>query len=177
MTRTQSESNLPKYTVIRAVTRLIGSLYVSSVLFYLFISREFNRFMEFISVINALELVCKCNVNKYREIRILRKSANCWPIRGLCSDLFHQNVAYFKSVIDDVVLVAQLVHSFVHSRLDYGSSVLAGLPKSTIMPLQRVQNAAARLNLDLRMNERVTPALRQLHGCPSTVEWTSNRAP
>ena len=60
-------------------------------------------------------------------------------------------------------LVAQLVHSFVLSRLDYGNSVLAGLPKSAIMPLQRVQNAAARLILDLRMNEHVTPALRQLH--------------
>ena len=63
-------------------------------------------------------------------------------------------------------LVAQLVHSFVLSRLDYGNSVLAGLPKSAIMPLQRVQNAAARLILDLRMNEHVTPALRQLHWLP-----------
>jgi len=61
-------------------------------------------------------------------------------------------------------LVAQLVHSFVLSRLDYGNSVLASLPKSAIMPLQRVQNAAARLILDLRMNElHVTLALRQLH--------------
>jgi len=60
-------------------------------------------------------------------------------------------------------LVAQLVHSFVLSRLDYGNSVLAGRPKSPIMPLQRIQNAAARLILDLRMNENVTPALRQLH--------------
>ena len=63
-------------------------------------------------------------------------------------------------------LVAQLVHSFVLSRLDYGNSVLAGLPKSAIMPLQRVQNAAARLILDLRTNEHVTPALKQLHWLP-----------
>jgi hypothetical protein len=38
-----------------------------------------------------------------------------------------------------------LVTAFVTSRLDYCNSVLAGLPKSSIMPLQRVQNAAARL--------------------------------
>jgi len=42
-------------------------------------------------------------------------------------------------------------------------------------PLQRIQNATARLILDLRMNEH------QLWGsstsCPSTVEWTSNCAP
>jgi len=50
-------------------------------------------------------------------------------------------------------LVVQLVHSFVLSRFDYGNSVLGGLTKSAIMPLQRVQNAAALLILDLRMNE------------------------
>jgi len=49
-------------------------------------------------------------------------------------------------------------HSTVHShflanqflsRLDYGNAVLAGLPQSTIAPLQRVLNAAARLVLGL----------------------------
>jgi len=34
------------------------------------------------------------------------------------------------------------------------------------MPLQRVQNAAARLIHDERMNEHVTSALRQLHWLP-----------
>jgi len=48
----------------------------------------------------------------------------------------------------------------------YGNSVLAGLPKSVIMPLQRVHNAAVRLILHLQMNEHVTPALRQLHWLP-----------
>jgi hypothetical protein len=57
-------------------------------------------------------------------------------------------------------ITAQLVHAFVLSRVDYGNSVLAGLPKSTIAPLQRVQNAAARLVVDLKMRDHVTPALR-----------------
>src|SRR5208282_2159720 len=63
-------------------------------------------------------------------------------------------------------LTAQLVHAFVLSRLDYGNSVLAGLPRSTVEPLQRVQNAAARLILQLGMRDHVTPALRQLHWLP-----------
>jgi hypothetical protein len=42
-------------------------------------------------------------------------------------------------------ITATLVTAFVLSRLDYCNAVLAGLPKSTIAPLQRVQNAAARL--------------------------------
>jgi len=54
----------------------------------------------------------------------------------------------------------------VLSRIDYGNSTLAGLPKSTIAPLQRVQNAAARLIMNLRIRDHVTPALRQLHWLP-----------
>jgi hypothetical protein len=37
------------------------------------------------------------------------------------------------------------------------------MPASTIAPLQRVQNAAARLVSGLRLRDHVTPALTQLH--------------
>jgi len=60
-------------------------------------------------------------------------------------------------------LTAQLVHAFVLSRLDYCNSVLAGLPKSTTDPLQRVQKTAAHLILWLRARDHVTAAMRQLH--------------
>jgi len=39
----------------------------------------------------------------------------------------------------------QLVLALIMSRLDYCNSMLAGLPTSKLQPLQRVQNAAARL--------------------------------
>ena len=45
-------------------------------------------------------------------------------------------------------------------------TVLAGLSKSTTAPLQRVQNAAARLILGLQARDDVTPAHRQLHWLP-----------
>jgi len=61
-------------------------------------------------------------------------------------------------------LTAKLVNAFLWllSRLDYGNSVFAGLPKSNTTPLQRAQNAAARLILRLWAHDHVTPALRQL---------------
>ena len=42
-------------------------------------------------------------------------------------------------------VAAELVVSLVFSRFDYCNATLAGFPKSTIAPLQRVENAASRL--------------------------------
>jgi len=60
----------------------------------------------------------------------------------------------------------QLVCALVLSRLDYYNSVLAGLPASTLMPLQRVLHAAARLVNDLKTSDHVTLTLVDLHWLP-----------
>jgi len=56
----------------------------------------------------------------------------------------------------------QLVMSYI----DYCNSVMVGLPASTLSPLQRVQNAAARLILDPSRQSHITSALQQLHWLP-----------
>lgn len=67
-------------------------------------------------------------------------------------------------VTDEVMM--QLLSSLVLSRLDYCNVVLAGLPASTLQPLQKVQNAAARLILGLDRRSHITPALKKLHWLP-----------
>ena len=63
-------------------------------------------------------------------------------------------------------VTARLVSALVISRLDYCNSVLAHLPASTLAPLQRVINAAARMVVDLGPRDHVTPALYELHWLP-----------
>jgi len=61
---------------------------------------------------------------------------------------------------------ARLVSALVLSHLDYCNAVLVGLPAATLAPLQRVLRAAARLVLDLKPRDHVSPALRGLHWLP-----------
>jgi len=59
--------------------------------------------------------------------------------------------------------MAQPVISPVITRIDYCNCVLASLPAYTLAPLQRVQNVAARLVLNLDWRSYISPALQQLH--------------
>ena len=63
-------------------------------------------------------------------------------------------------------VTTRLVLAMVTTCLDYCNSLLAGLPQSTLEPLQKVQNCAVRLILNLRQGDHVTPALKQLHWLP-----------
>jgi len=57
----------------------------------------------------------------------------------------------------------QLVSAFILLWLDYCNSLLSCLSGSTIQPLQRVMNAAARVVMNLSLLDHVKPALKQLH--------------
>jgi len=63
-------------------------------------------------------------------------------------------------------VTTQLVLALVMSRLDYCNAVLAGVPQSTLEPLQRVQNAAARLVHQLDVRDHIMPSLMMLHWLP-----------
>jgi len=65
-------------------------------------------------------------------------------------------------------VMVQLVAAFVLSCIDYCNAVLAVLPQSTIEPLQRAQNAVARLIFGLRSHDHITPALAQLRSASNS---------
>jgi len=69
-----------------------------------------------------------------------------------------------RSVGEEVT--KRLVTALILSRLDYCNAVLAGLPQSTLQPLQRVQNTAARLVSDTKPRDHISPVLAQLHWLP-----------
>ncbi len=59
-----------------------------------------------------------------------------------------------------------LVQALVLSRLDYCNALLAGLPASSIKPLQLIQNTAARLIFNEPKRTHVTPLFINLHWLP-----------
>ncbi len=59
-----------------------------------------------------------------------------------------------------------LVQALVLSRLDYCNALLAGLPASSIKPLQLIQNATARLIFNEPKRTHVTPLFINLHWLP-----------
>jgi len=66
-----------------------------------------------------------------------------------------------------------LVVALIHSRLDYGNSVLVSLPAYLIRRLQSVLNAAPRLIFHLRRSDHISDALVCLHRLrvPERVEY------
>ena len=59
-----------------------------------------------------------------------------------------------------------IIHSLVMSRLDYGNSLLFGLPNIQLGRLQRIQNCAARIITRSKRHEHITPVLEKLHWLP-----------
>ena len=71
-------------------------------------------------------------------------------INMICkSSYFHlRNISSIRSFLD-VRTTETIVHAFVTSRIDYCNSLLFGITKQNLLKLQRVQNCAARICLNV----------------------------
>ncbi|XP_046562416.1 uncharacterized protein LOC124271361 [Haliotis rubra] len=88
-------------------------------------------------------------------------------VNAVSRSCFYQirNISKIRKYIDEETC-KKLVHSLVTSRLDYGNALFAGIPKSLMRRLQRVQNASVRLITRSRKWEHVTEARQALHWLP-----------
>lgn len=73
-----------------------------------------------------------------------------------------------RSIITSVTreVALTLVHALVCTRLDYCNSLLAQINVTQLKRLQSLQNAAARLITETRMNQHISPVLCVLHWLP-----------
>ena len=98
----------------------------------------FDQVMKMTTHIEQLERKCFRNI---RELRSIRKYLT-------------------------VEAAKTLVHAMVTSHLDYSNSLLFGISNELLDRLQRVQNAAARVVLQIRKYDHITEGLKTLHWLP-----------
>ena len=82
--------------------------------------------------------IASCNLNRIRRIRKFLNYESC------------------KSVILGLVI----------SHLDYCNALLLGLPSTSLLPLQSIQNQAAKLILNKRKYDSASECMRSLHWLP-----------
>jgi hypothetical protein len=81
-----------------------------------------------------------------------------------CFSALNQMCSIRLSVTGPVLL--SLIISVVLTRLDYGSTTLAGLPNQLLHQLQSLLNVAVRLACSGRKYDHITPLLRDMHWLP-----------
>ena len=85
-------------------------------------------------------------------------------VNAVCKSAYAQlrNIALVRRFITKEA-AATLIQSLVISRLDSMNSLLYGLPDSELYKLQRIQNHAAKVVLQKKKCDHVTPLLESLH--------------
>jgi hypothetical protein len=88
-------------------------------------------------------------------------------VRAICrSAYFHlHNIGAIRKYLTKEV-TAQLIHSFVTSRLDYCNCLLYGITDKSLNRLKKVQNTAARIITLSKKYDNITPIFKDLHWLP-----------
>ena len=88
-------------------------------------------------------------------------------IGNTCSKAFHglYKIRQIRKFLNTNT-TKTLVHAFVSSHLNYCNVLLFGLSKIQLDRLQKIQNAAAKVILQLSKFDHITPAFVDLHWLP-----------
>ena len=109
------------------------------------------------------------SVNTVRDLGVILDSrfnmkSHITKVSRAC--FFHlRRLRQIRSCLDEDSAKTVAV-TMVLSRLDYCNAILTGLPETTLQPLTRVLNTAARIVLKLDRRDHITQALRSLHWLP-----------
>ncbi len=76
----------------------------------------------------------------------------------------------YKLQVIIIIIIIIINEALVLSRLDYCNALLAGLPASSIKPLQLIQNTTARLIFNEPKRMHVIPLFINLHWLPIATE-------
>ena len=88
-------------------------------------------------------------------------------ISSVCKSAnFHlRNIATIRKYLS-LDTAEKVIHALVSSRLDCCNALLVGLPATSTSRLQRVHNNAARVVVQARKYDHISPVLRRLHWLP-----------
>ena len=124
-----------------------------------------------------INTVCSITVGKYDiDPSLCVRNIGVWfdsrlsmstHVTKLCNSSFYHlpDIRCIRKYLSRDHLLA-LIHAFITSRLDFCNSLQYGLAKSQIIKLQRIQNAAARIAINIGKYSHVTQALQDLHWLP-----------
>ena len=111
--------------------------------------------IETVSKVRNLGVMIDCNLTMKDQILNTVKTCN-----------HHlRNIAFIRKYLSEKSAKI-LVINHVISRLDHCNSLYNGLPNVLLKKLQNVQNRAARLVKGIKIRDRITPALIDLHWLP-----------
>ena len=118
-------------------------------------------------VIVAGESMTICDSVKVLGVTIDCKLSFDKHIGNICSaTYFHlQGLKHIRKNLDKFT-ANSVACSIIGSRLDYCNAILAGVSEHSISRLQRVQNSAARVVLNVGRRSSATSSLRELHWLP-----------
>ena len=94
-------------------------------------------------------------------------------INSVCRSAYMHihNIGKIRSCLTQEA-TATLIHALVTSKLDNYNSLIFGCPDASIKKLQMVQHSAARLIMQIKIRDHITPILMELHWLPVKARIT-----